>query len=263
LQTRKQFENQALDTKGSIIGPDLCRDHLSPIGQCIRCLEDLIEVSELERELARIDRSKSPTEYDNQREFIDHKSLKSIMHMPSFDEILEAAGGFIDNPLVDPTVWVSPKLWTPSRQAFEKLHLQNTAISLIKNIRDENLQLDDLHWREFEEVVAEVLRGLGMEIHLVTENPQGGRDIIARAPAMAGIELATIAIEVKHRDVIDRPILQQAIQQNNHFPSLMLVTSGRFTAGVVREAAKPENRMRVSLKDGVAIRDMIKSYKLT
>jgi hypothetical protein len=68
---------------------------------------------------------------------------------------------------------------------------------------------------------------------------------------------------VKHREFIDRPILQQAIYQNRHFPALMLVTSGHFSAGVIREVAKAENRMRVFLKDGVAVRDLIRNYRVS
>jgi hypothetical protein len=48
--------------------------------------------------------------------------------------------------------------------------------------------------------------------------------------------------------------------KNKHFPALMLVTSGKFTTGVVKEASKAENRMRVFLKDGVAVRDLIKRF---
>ncbi|MFN7844310.1 MAG: hypothetical protein ACK5N9_21535, partial [Pirellula sp.] len=36
MQTRNQFENQALDRRARFLGPDLCRDFLSPIGQCRR-----------------------------------------------------------------------------------------------------------------------------------------------------------------------------------------------------------------------------------
>ena len=99
-----------------------------------------------------------------------------------------------------------------------------------------------------------------MEIHLVDESPQGGRDILARCPLIPGREVMTIAVEVKHRPVIDRPTIQMSLHQNRRFPALMFVTSGRFTSGVIKEAASHENRMRLYLKDGVAIRDMISAY---
>lgn len=226
-------------------------------------LEDLIRVSNLTKQLEEDAHRLDTTEYDQRKSDIESDSLNAVVYMPSYDDILETATKFVDNPLVDPTVWVSPRLWTPTQQSIEKIHLQNATSTIINQMQSEKIVLADLHWKQLEELVAELLRGLGLEIHLVNENPQGGRDIIARSPMINGIQLGTIAVEVKHREVIDRPIIQTAIQQNNHFPALMLVTSDRFTAGVIREVAKPENRMRISLQDGVAIRDMVKTHKLT
>ena len=92
----------------------------------------------------------------------------------------ESAKKYINNPLIEPTVFVSPKLWTPTQQAAEKQLLQQSSIHIIQEIQNENTELASIHWRRFEEIVAEVLRAQGMEIHLVTESPQGGRDIIGR-----------------------------------------------------------------------------------
>jgi HJR/Mrr/RecB family endonuclease len=200
---------------------------------------------------------------DERQARIDDLSRESVVTMPSFNRMVEIATKYVDNPLIDPTTWVSPRLWTPSSQALQKDHLRASTLAVIEELQRGHTHLTDLSWQNFEEIVAEILRQRGMEIHLVKENPQGGRDIIARAELVPGSEVLTIAVEVKHRDVVDRPIVQQAIQQNERFPALMLVTSGRFTAGVVKEVAKPEHRMRVVLKDGVAIRDMIRAYRLT
>ena len=78
-------------------------------------------------------------------------------------------------------------------------------------------------WRQLEYVDAELLRAQGIKIHRVTENPQGGRDIIGRVRLPTG-DLLTYAVEVKHRDVVDRPEVQTALVQNAHFPMLMMVT---------------------------------------
>lgn len=223
---------------------------------------------ELDREIAEYQRSHPyergiPAEFVERIDELDRLSVTACtIEMPTFDEMITAAGKLVDNPLMDETTWVSPKLWTPDRQDTEKTYLQRTAGDLISELRNSNRDLADIHWREFEEIVAELLRSKGMDIHLVRENPQGGRDIIARAELVPGSELVTIAIEVKHRDVVDRPILEQALHQNRHFPALMLVTSGRFTAGVLKEASRPANRMRVILKNGIAIRDLVNAYRL-
>jgi len=184
------------------------------------------------------------------------------LHLPSFDEIMAAAIPYVSNPLVDPTLFVSPKLWTPFSQEHQKLYLANSAIEIIQALQSERRTLDDIHWKDLEELVAELLRQKGMEIHLVNESPQGGRDIIARAAYIPGYGPLTIAVEVKHMRTVDRPIVQQALYQNRHFPALLIATSGQFTLGAVEEAKKPENRMRLFLHDGVAVRDMIRNYVL-
>ena len=183
--------------------------------------------------------------------------------LPSFDEIIQRAKPYLSNPLVDPTAFVSPRLWTPFNQENEKRLLQSSAVDIITEIRKQGRELNSLHWRELEELVAELLRSSGMEVHVVNESPQGGRDVIGRLPTTAAGMPVTIAIEVKHRKIVDRPLVQVAIQQNRQFPMLMFVTSGRFTIGAVKEAEKPENRMRLSLHDGIAVRDMIHSYPLS
>lgn len=185
---------------------------------------------------------------------------KATYKIAELNEILTKAEKYIDRGLLEPTTFVSPKLWTPDNQGREKSIIQASAAPLIKAIQDEKCELASLHWKQLEDIVAEILRNSGMEIHSVAESPQGGRDIIARTQVVPG-EILTIAVEVKHRGLVDRPILHTALHQNSHFPALMLVTSGRFTAGVIREAEQHGNRLRLFLKDGVAIRDMIKNYK--
>lgn len=186
----------------------------------------------------------------------------SVVTLPSANEIIDKARRIVASELLDVTTFVSPKLWTPFSQATEKAFLQTSAVSVIQALQNESTELKDVHWKTFEEIVAELLRSKGMEIHVVRENPQGGRDIIARTQLIPGAEILTIAVEVKHRTTVDRPILQQSLHQNRHFPALMLVTSGRFSTGVIREASLPENRMRLVLRDGVAIRELIQNYSL-
>ncbi len=159
------------------------------------------------------------------------------------------------------TIW-SPKFWTPKAQQETRKHLQANIRSLLQALKEEKVQLESVSWRQLEEIVAEVLRAKGMEVHMVRENPQGGRDIILRGDLIPGNEPIMLAVEVKHRAVVDRPELDKALWQNRQFPALMIVTSGRFSSGVLKEKMNPENRLRLFLKDGEALDDLIKSYPL-
>ncbi len=159
----------------------------------------------------------------------------------------------------DHIIWC-PKLWTPQAQKKERTALSRATSGVLSSIKSEAITFDDLTWQQFEDVVAESIRAMGMKIHKVVESPQGGRDIIARGELIPDEEPITIAIEVKHKRVVDRPDVQRALWQNRRFPALMFVTSGKFTAGVLKEKGLPENRLRLFLKDGKALGDIIRGY---
>ncbi|HMS10570.1 MAG TPA: restriction endonuclease, partial [Pyrinomonadaceae bacterium] len=195
-------------------------------------------------------------------EFDDLFEKNVVIELPSANQIIDVASRFVGTPFADVTNFVSPKLWTPSNQDRQKEYLSATTQELIRAIQKEKITLDGVHWRQLEDIVAEILRSRGMEIHVVRENPQGGRDVIARGELIPGMDVVSIAIEVKHKKVVNRPDLQLAIQQNHHFPALMFITSGEFSSGVIQEANRTDNRLRLFLKNGVALRELIRTYRL-
>jgi hypothetical protein len=185
-----------------------------------------------------------------------------VVTLPSANQMLSKARRVLDSPLTNPTSLISPRIWTPASQTQQASLLQTIVPAIIREIQAERRSLRELHWRTLEEIVAELLRDRGMEIHVVREAPQGGRDIIARGILIPHMEPVTLAVEVKHKEWVDRPEVQLSLAQNRQFPALLFATSGRFTGGVLQEAELPENRMRLFLKDGVAIGDMLKLYPL-
>lgn len=96
------------------------------------------------------------------------------------------------------TIW-SPRLWTPSAQNQQSLLLHESTKDILAAIKNEKIGLEAVSWRQLENIVAEILRAHGLEIHVVRENPQGGRDIIARGELIPGQEPVLLAVEVKHR----------------------------------------------------------------
>jgi hypothetical protein len=118
-----------------------------------------------------------------------------------------------DRPTTETRLW-TPKLWTPGAQQSERAALKTITQPLLRALRSHTMRLADLKWNELECVVAEVLRGLGMQIHVVKERPQGGRDIIARGELIPGQEPIQMAVEVKHQRTVDRPQVQAALWQN-------------------------------------------------
>src|SRR5712691_2046959 len=81
-----------------------------------------------------------------------------------FKKLYRAASN--DTPSTEERLW-SPVLWTPMSQEKERSALSEVVKPLLAAIRSESLTLEDLTWKQLEEVVAEVLRASGLEIHIV------------------------------------------------------------------------------------------------
>ena len=70
-----------------------------------------------------------------------------------------------------------------------------------------------------------------------------------------------LAVEVKHMRVVNVGEVREALWANRRFPAVMVATSGRFAGGVVKERIDPDNRFRLTLKDGVALGQWLKEYR--
>lgn len=151
---------------------------------------------------------------------------------------------------------VLPSLILPT---LEDSPLHVASRSLLHEIAAAQLSLHAVHWRQLEELVAELLRDMGLSVTVTPRTGDGGRDVIARGELIPG-EPTVLAVEVKHRDVVPVSELRAALWANRNFPALLFVTSGRFSAGVYRERVVDANRLRLFLKDGVALHQWIDRY---
>jgi predicted Mrr-cat superfamily restriction endonuclease len=153
---------------------------------------------------------------------------------------------------------ILPNLWIPPEN-HPHLELVEATREILTRLKAGHLSLKDITWRQLEEIVAELLQGRGMEVTLTPAGSDGGRDVIARGELIPG-EPVVLAVEVKHRDIVSLDEVRSRLYANKEFPALLFATSGRFSAGVVREKKKPENFLRMFLKDGVALRQWIDNY---
>lgn len=188
------------------------------------------------------------------------KILDSEIVTLTTDELIAELRHRVHQPRESSSVLWAPKLWTPSEQARQRALLDTTLSPHFERWKAKGVCLDDLNPSEFEDLVGEVLLAAGLKIHKVREVPQGGRDLIARGVLIPEEEPIEMAVEVKHRRVVDRPQVQFALYQNRAYPALLFVTSGRFTAGVFKEKAREENHFRLFLKDGLAIGDLVRTH---
>jgi hypothetical protein len=98
-----------------------------------------------------------------------------------------------------------------------------------------------------------------MEVSVTPRTRDGGRDILARGELIPG-EPTVLAVEVKHKGLVGIDEVASRLYRNREFPAMLFATSGRFSAGVVREKRRPENFLRLLLKDGVGLGQWISEY---
>jgi hypothetical protein len=171
---------------------------------------------------------------------------------------LENWGDFLDKIQLHQ----NQKIWLPSTASWFEYGsdaVRERADILLHDLVDQRVSLRNIHWRQLEELVAELLTRIGLKVILTKKSHDGGRDIIATGELIPG-EPTKLAVEVKHKDVVGVADLRAALYANRDFPALLFATSGRFTVGVFRE--QRDNQMRLFLKDGVALQQWIDTYAL-
>jgi hypothetical protein len=184
----------------------------------------------------------------------DHKSGRS--HQAS--DWLEILTQLYEKPDDKRRVFWPATLWTPRIQSEQKTLLAESVGCLIDAVYVEQKELRDIPWRQLEEMVAELLRSRGLQIHVTPRSGDGGRDIIARGELIPG-EPMLLAVEVKQKPVVGIADVRNALWANKDFGAVMIATAGRFSGGVIQE--KERNQLRLFLKDGVALTQWINAYK--
>ena len=174
------------------------------------------------------------------------------------DGVLAAYERAKDSP--GPGTVVFPELFCHPEE-HPHIELVEVTRGLLDALRREKVAFRELTWQQVEDIVAELLRARGLQITVTPRSRDGGRDLIARGELIPG-EPSTLAIEIKHKSVVGLDEVTSRLHRNKDFPALLFATTGRFTAGVVREKTKPEHFLRLLLKDGTALRQWIQEYKL-
>lgn len=153
----------------------------------------------------------------------------------ALDDLVSRAEISAREPKNKRTILWTPRLWTLGEQERQRHLINSTLEPYFERWKESGMCFADLNPSEFEDLVGEVLFQAGLNVYKVRNAPQGGRDLIARGVLIPGEEPIEMAVEVKHRPLVDRPLVELALHQNQNYPALLFVTSGRFTAGVLEE----------------------------
>jgi hypothetical protein len=174
------------------------------------------------------------------------------------NSVLSAYDAAIQTP--GPGAVVLPKLFRHPHD-YPRIELVESTRALLDALQRAKIGFPDLTWQQAEDMVAELLRAQGLQVSATPRAKDGGRDLIARGELIPG-EPCLLAVEIKHKAVVGIDEVTSRIHRNKDFPALLFVTTGTFTAGVVREKSKPENFLRLLLKDRTALHQWIRAYRI-
>jgi hypothetical protein len=180
-------------------------------------------------------------------------------HLVPVREWLLSLERTVDTPLASAQLMLLPGLWHSGANMAQRSVLQHTMPLIIETLWRNRTPFGEIDWKLLEDIVAELLSDKGLRVHITPRSGDGGRDIIATGELFPG-QVCTLAVEVKKKSVVGIADLRAASYANRDWPVLMLATSGRFSAGVWKEQSRNDRALRLSLKDGWALRKWLDDY---
>ena len=131
--------------------------------------------------------------------------------------------------------WNSSDLESPA--ILKEFKLYSPSAQLILDIKNQNMNIEDIHWREFEEIVAELLKSQGWDIELGRGTKDKGVDILAEKdiPSIGVIRTIWQAKHfASHRKVGVKEIRElHSVVLDNKVNKGVMVTSTFLTRGAI------------------------------
>ena len=147
---------------------------------------------------------------------------------------------------------VSDNILIPTQEIISTVRPQIVVVEnqLIEKLKKKPESVYSLNSREFEEVIADLLDGMGYNVTLTPQSADGGKDIIAEMSTELGKILCLVEAK-KYR--ADRKIGVELVRTlygtvcHHNASSGMLVTSSSFTSGA--EKFQNEHEYQIALRD--------------
>ncbi|HVT89696.1 MAG TPA: restriction endonuclease [Tepidisphaeraceae bacterium] len=149
----------------------------------------------------------------------------------------------------------------PQNTVIEAMRLCDSEI--MKFVSRHPHELHKVGSRQFEEIIAEVLRGFGFDVELTQQTRDGGHDIVAFSTDKLSIKTKYI-VECK-RYAPENPVRVElvrslyAVQQQQRAHHALLATTSFFTPDAAKFARDPAV-FNLHLKDFNALQSWLKAY---
>lgn len=123
------------------------------------------------------------------------------------------------------------------KEIFEKFRVASPSIALLAKIKDQKISLEELHWRQFEEIVAELLEKDGWTVNLRQGSKDGGVDIEAERNLSGAGSILTVW-QAKHlsKSKVGIDVVRELADSTREFGASkgVIVTSSFLTKGALQ-----------------------------
>lgn len=165
---------------------------------------------------------------------------------------IEIAGAFVEELYSDPE---------PTKQDEAALVITSIDDEVKKYLKKHPQKLYELLPRQFEELIASILKDLGFEVQLTQATRDGGRDIIAHvrnavSSYLTYIECKRYAADNKVGVGVVREVI--GVHHIRKPTKSIIVTTSFFSKDAIKEAEKMESQLE--LKDFTNIKDWLQRY---
>lgn len=184
------------------------------------------------------------------------KMVSDLIKTKPFDDIIRLFDGSIYE--------LQPRLLSEQSQLIHIVQPQIIIANdtLINKLKQNPHDLFNITSRQFEEVIAELLEGMGMEVELTPATRDGGKDILAYMPTEIGKFLCLVEAK-QHNET--RPVGVKLVRElygtlnDYQANSAMLVTTSRFTEP--SREFQERHKYQLALKDYTDVVKWISKHK--
>lgn len=158
--------------------------------------------------------------------------------------------------LITPEV-SNTQLWCPQDQTLEPgwLHKAPAALLLAADLLKKDRPISDLHWRDFEKLIATLLEESGWTVELTRGSKDGGIDVIAtkKDQSIGRIKSLWQAKKYSSSNKVRLSHVRElsAIREDQNATKALIVTTSHLTKGALDWVRRDEYRLGYKQKEDV------------
>ncbi len=147
-------------------------------------------------------------------------------------------------------------IWSPP-QSIRPSWIENspTALMLAADLLNKGKLLSELHWRDFEKLIASLLEEAGWDVELTQGSKDGGIDVIAQMndPIIGEIKALWQAKKYHPNNKVKLSQVRElsAIRDDKKATKAIIVTTSQLTSGAIEWIRRDEYRLDYKEKDDI------------